>query len=199
MWLLRFYHLMTTAKRKLGPRSIYSEMKQCSLCGAAESQIKMSSQSIKGCFKWLTHTHRDTVSVAIWLFLVRLHATIMSTESHPDVPLGTCQGEKSYLEMLLRLAPPPQPRCCPHFDSSAPVIHQSQTKTIKPFDDTSGERRLARRNSAQPRPCLNSDPMSSTFELAGRHSIIRDTGRSELTVAPSFMRPAMRNQCIRLG
>lgn len=30
----------------------------------------------------------------------------MSTESHPDVPLGTCQGEKSYLEMLLRPDPP---------------------------------------------------------------------------------------------
>ncbi len=38
--------------------------------------------------------------LAIWPFLARLHATEMSTESRPDVPSVTCQGERSYLELL---------------------------------------------------------------------------------------------------
>lgn len=53
-----------------------------------------------------TLAHRCTESTwmrplpAIWPSLVRLHATVTSTESRPDVPSVTCQGDKSNLELL---------------------------------------------------------------------------------------------------
>lgn len=78
----------------------------------------------------------------------------MSTESHPDVPLGTCQGEKSYLEMLLR-PDPPTPLFTAVLALMTALLLFTKVKPLQSSRLTSGEseeRRLARRDFAQPRP-----------------------------------------------